>query len=99
MSPRQAQFFENLLQTSKDGHLGSVVKKVKELKPGMEDTLKRLRADEVQSKHLHQMVIQGLTDEKKAEQKILDQVQKEKGANTQLLAENQKDATLTQGEL
>merc|ERR1719399_1253979 len=45
------------------------------------------------------MVIQGLTDEKKAEQKILDQVQKEKGANTQLLAENQKDATLTQGEL
>merc|ERR1719265_431936 len=82
MSPRQAQFFENLLQTSKDGHMGSVVKKIKELKPGMEDTLKRLRADEVQSKHLHQMVIQGLTDEKKAQEVIMDRTKEEKGKNT-----------------
>lgn len=106
MPSHQARFFENLLQMSKpagaapgEGHLGSVVKKVKELKPGMEDTLKRLRADEVQSKHLHQMVIQGLTDEKVAEQKILDRIQKEKTENSKALGENQADATLTQAEL
>merc|ERR1719207_14858 len=105
MPPARARFFENLLQFSAadlsegDGHLGSVVKKVKELKPGMEDTLKRLRADEVQSKHLHQMVIQGLTDEKVAEQKILDRIQKEKTENSKALGENQADATLTQAEL
>jgi hypothetical protein len=92
MPRKQARFFEDLLQIGKpagaapgEGHLGSVVKKVKELKPGMEDTLKRLRADEVQSKHLHQMVIQGLTDEKKAQEKIMDRTKTEKGKNTQLL--------------
>jgi hypothetical protein len=99
MPRKQARFFEDLLQIGKpagaapgEGHLGSVVKKVKELKPGMEDTLKRLRADEVQSKHLHQMVIQGLTDEKKAQEKIMDRTKTEKGKNTQLLAQNQAEA-------
>merc|ERR1719265_1723068 len=99
MPAHQVEFFENLLQMGKDGHLGSVVKKVKELKPGMEDTLKRLRADEVQSKHQYQIVIQGLTDQKKAEEKIMNRVQKEKAANTKALAENQGDATLTQADL
>lgn len=103
MPRNQAKFFEDLLQTGQssggDGHMGSVVKKVKELKPGMEDTLKRLRADEVQSKHLYQMVVQGLTDEKKAQEKIMARTQSEKGQNIALLNQNQADATLTQSDL
>merc|ERR1719387_1763038 len=78
---------------------GGVVKTVKELKPGMQETLKRLRADEVQSKHEYQMVVQGLTDEKKAEQKSLDDAQKTKGKNTEELGQNSKEMTLTQGTL
>merc|ERR1719316_2354149 len=78
---------------------GGVVKTVKELKPGMQETLKRLRADEVQSKHEYQMVIQGLTDEKNKEQKVLDDAQKAQGKNTEELGQNSKDMTLTQGDL
>merc|ERR1719387_216448 len=78
---------------------GGVVKTVKELKPGMQETLKRLRADEVQSKHEYQMVVQGLTDEKKAEQKSLDDAQKTKGENNEELGQNSKDMTITQGTL
>jgi hypothetical protein len=78
---------------------GGVVKTIKELKPGMQETLKRLRADEVQSKHEYQMVIQALTDEKKAEQKVLDDAQKSQAKNTEALAEASKDMTLTQGSL
>jgi len=78
---------------------GGVVKTVKELKPGMMETLKRLRADEVQSKHEYQLVIQGLTDEKKAEQKVLDQAQKAKAKTSEELGANSKEMTLTQGTL
>jgi len=78
---------------------GGVVKTVKELKPGMQETLKRLRADEVQSKHEYQMVVQGLTDEKTAEQKVLDDAQKSQAKNTEELGQNSKDMTLTQGTL
>lgn len=78
---------------------GGVVKTVKELKPGMQETLKRLRADEVQSKHEYQMVIQGLTDEKTKAQKIFDDAQKAQAKNTEELAQNSKDMTLTQGSL
>merc|ERR1719316_546275 len=78
---------------------GGVVKTVKELKPGMQETLKRLRADEVQSKHEYQMVIQGLTDEKNKAQKIFDDAQKAQAKNTEELAQNSKDMTLTQGSL
>jgi len=104
MPRTQARFFEDLLQIGKPagqmgGHMGSVVKEIKELKPGMEDTLKRLRADEVQSKHQYQMVIQGLTDQKKAQEKIMARTQEEKGKNTLLLNQNQADATLTQSDL
>merc|ERR1719335_327055 len=93
LRPKQQQLVKELLQTAsgeqEPSHMGSVVKKVKELKPGMEETLKRLRAEEVQSKHLYQMVVQGLTDEKKAQQKIMDQVKKEKNENTDLLGKDQ----------
>jgi len=75
------------------------VKTVKELKPGMQETLKRLRADEVQSKHEYQMVVQGLTDEKNAEQKVLDDAQKAQAKNTEELGQNSKEMTLTQGTL
>merc|ERR1719387_412315 len=78
---------------------GGVVKTVKELKPGMQETLKRLRADEVQSKHEYQMVVQGLTDEKNAEQKVLDDAQKAQAKNTEELGQNSKEMTLTQGTL
>jgi hypothetical protein len=78
---------------------GGVVKTVKELKPGMEETLKRLRADEVQSKHEYQMVVQGLTQEKTAEQKVLDDAQKTKAKNTEEMGQNSKDMTMTQAEL
>lgn len=51
MSSEEKQFIRiNLLQNSQ-GPTGGIVKTVKELKPGMQETLKRLRADEVQSKH------------------------------------------------
>jgi molybdopterin-guanine dinucleotide biosynthesis protein len=104
MPRTQARFFEDLLQMGKPagkmgGHMGSVVKEIKELKPGMEDTLKQLRADEVQSKHQYQMVIQGLTDQKKAQDKIMVRTQEEKGKNTQKLAQNQQEATLVQSDL
>jgi len=78
---------------------GGVVKTVKELKPGMMETLKRLRADEVQSKHEYQMVIQGLTQEKTAEQKVLDDAQKSQAKNTEELGQASKDMTITQGTL
>merc|ERR1719160_2498466 len=45
------------------------------------------------------MVIQGLTDEKKAEQKVLDDAQKSQAKNTENLAAASKDMTLTQGTL
>merc|ERR1719305_499822 len=78
---------------------GGVVKTVKELKPGMEETLKRLRADEVQSKHEYQMVLQGLTQEKTAEEKVLEDARKANSKNTEEMAQASKDMTLTQGEL
>merc|ERR1719191_2418216 len=105
-SKKTAHFFEQLLQMAKpagaapgEGHIGSVVKKVKELKPGMEDTLKRLRAAEVQSKHLYQMVIQGLTDEKSTHDKIMTQATKEKAQLTTSLHMNQQELTLVQADL
>jgi len=61
--------------------------------------LKQLRADEVQSKHQYQVVIQGLTDQKKAQDKIMVRTQEEKGKNTQNLAQNQQEATLVQSDL
>merc|ERR1719399_344211 len=94
VKPHTRQIIEELIQIGQPAsgsHMGSVVKKVKELKPGMEETLKRLRADEVQSKHQYQMVQQGLLDEKKAQQKILDSLDKEQGQNTKDLAQNQQD--------
>lgn len=77
LSPTHRKLAKELLQMDLVGsmsqepesHTGSIVKQIKELKPGMEDTLKRLRADEVQSKHLYQMVQQGLVDEKKNSRK------------------------------
>lgn len=105
-SKKTAHFFEQLLQMAKpagaapgEGHIGSVVKKVKELKPGMEDTLKRLRAAEVQSKHLYQMVIQGLTDEKKTQDAIMNKAKKEKAQCTTDLHMNQQELTMVQADL
>lgn len=107
LSPAHRKLAKELLQMDLVGsmsqepesHTGSIVKNIKELKPGMEDTLKRLRADEVQSKHLYQMVQQGLMDEKKAQERILDEARKNQAENSKNVASNQQDLTLTMATL
>ena len=72
-----------------------VFKTVKELKPSFEGKAKELKVAELKTNGEHTLLMQKLTDEKKAREKLLADANKIKAEDMQKIAESQQQLTAT----
>jgi len=76
-----------------------VIKTVKELKPGFEGKAKELKVAELKTNGEHTLLMQRLTDEKKAGEKLLADANKIKAEDMQKIAESQQQLTATTAQM
>ena len=76
-----------------------VIKEVKELKPGFEGRIKELKLAESKSVFEHTSVMQALTDEKKAAEKLLAEAEKNKASAMETIAASQQQLTTTDAQM